>query len=95
MTKTQAKNQLTDLFTLFLNETDLEKLKTQREQIITLFDCIPFSESDSAGKQMELSLLKDTTNLYIDNNLDFSVKSLLFGDFCRLLIHISLSLLEE
>ena len=95
MTQTQVKQKLTDLFTQFLTETDLEKLKYLKEQIIKLYSSIPFSESNSVGKEMELNLLDNTTNLYIENNLDSSVKSLLLGDFDRLLISVPLSLLEE
>lgn len=95
MTQTEVKQKLTDLFSQFLNETDLEKLRLVREQIINIFSSVPFDKSNSVGKEIELKLLKDTTNLYIDNNLDSSIKSLLFGDFHRILIHVSLSLLDE
>ena len=94
MTQTQVKQQLNNLFTQFLTETDLDKLKSLKEQIVNLYTSIPFDEPNSVGKEMELTLLSDTTNLYIENNLDSSVKSLLFGDFDRLLISVSLSLLE-
>ena len=94
MTQTQVKQQLNNLFTQFLTETDLDKLKSLKEQIVNLYTSIPFDESNSVGKEMELTLLSDTTNLYIENNLDSSVKSILFGDFDRLLISVSLSLLE-
>ncbi|MBF4469920.1 hypothetical protein [Flavobacterium sp. HJJ] len=95
MTKTYIKQQLTNLFTQFLTETEVEKLKELREQIIKLFSSIPFDDSNSIGKEMELTLLKETTSLYMQNDLDSSVKSLLLGDFDRLLIQVSLSLLEE
>ncbi len=95
MTQTQVKQKLKDLNIQFLTETDLDKLNSLKEQIINLYSSIPFSESDSVGKELELSLLNNTTNLYIKNNLDTSVKSLLIGDFDRLLISVSLSLLPE
>ena len=94
MTQTQVKQQLNKLFTQFLTETDLDKLKSLKQQIINLYTSIPFDESNSVSNEMELTLLSDTTNLYIENNLDSSVKSILFGDFDRLLINVSLSLLE-
>ncbi len=94
MTQTQVKQQLTNLFTQFLTEVDSDKLKSLKQQIIDLYTSIPFDKSNSVGKEMELTLLSDTTNLYIENNLDSSVKYLLFGDFDRLLISVSLSLLE-
>ncbi|WP_269235347.1 hypothetical protein [Flavobacterium flavigenum] len=95
MTQTYIKQQLTNLFTQFLTETEVEKLKQLREQIIKLFSSIPFNDSNSVSIEMELNLLKETTSLYIQNDLDGSVKSLLVGDFDRLLIQVSLSLLEK
>lgn len=95
MTQTQVKQQLTTLFTQFLNESNMDKLKDLKIQIINLYNSIPFDESNSVGKEMELKLLDDATKLYIYNNLDSSVKSLLFGDFDRLLISVSVSLLED
>ncbi len=95
MTQTQVKQQLTNLFTQFLNGSSLDILKDLKQQIINLYNSIPFDESNSVGKEMELKLLDDTTKLYIDNNLDSSGKSLLFGDFDRLLISVSVSLLED
>ena len=95
MTQKIAKQKLTNLFTQFLTETDLEKLKFLKEEIVNLYSSIPFNESNSIGKEMELTLLNNTINLYIENNLDSSVKSLLFGDFDRLLISLSVSLLKE
>ena len=95
MTKNIAKQELINLFTQFLTETDLEKLRVLRDGIILLFSSIPFNASDSVGKEMELTLLKETTSLYINNGLNSAVKSLLFGDFHRILIKVSLSLLDE
>lgn len=94
MTQTQVKQKLTDLFSNFLIETDLEKLKIIKEQIIRLYSAIPFSKSNSVLKEMELKLLDDTSNLYINGNLNSFIKSTLLGDFDRLLISLSLSLLE-
>ena len=95
MTQTQVKQKLKDLNIQFLTETDLDKLNSLKEQIINLYSSIPFSESDSIGKELELKLLNDTINLYIKNNLDNSIKYRLIGDFDRILITLSWSLLPE
>ena len=95
MTQTEAKQQLTILFTEFLKETDLDKLKSKKDQILKFYNALPFSESSSVGQKMESNLLSDTINIYINNISDKSVKLLLAGDFDRILISVSVSLLED
>jgi hypothetical protein len=93
MTQTEAKQQLTILFTEFLKETNLEKLKSIKAQIVKFYSAIPFS--DSFGQKMELVTLDNDMNIYFNNILDISAKSILAGDFDRILISVSVSLLKD
>ena len=95
MTKKQITIDLNNIISEFLKETNVDSLIILKDDIHNIFSKIPFSDTLQKSKELELELLNETFNSYLKSYLDETIKKLLVGDFHRLVIMVSLSLLEK
>ena len=95
MNKKQITTELNNKISEFFEETNVDNLIILKDEIHNIFSTIPFNDSLQKTKETELELLDDTFQSYIKADLSESTKKLLIEDFHRLVITVSLSLLEK
>ncbi|MBJ7882308.1 hypothetical protein [Gelidibacter salicanalis] len=95
MSKSDAVKKFAEMFLNFLQEKYVDRMPLRKAEIRVLYNNIPFDDTKTYIKQVELKLFEINADVYINNDFNHEALTLLYGNFQRLLNLLSESLLDD